>query len=167
VKILVLLLVFLLPFHATLITFFKCKLWLNMDFFRFWKEFIIIFLLFVSSFLVLKRNKYSFKKIYKDNYVLWLTTIFIVSSLIYIFLPFFEPKLSWFLWFKYDVFFLFALIIWLYLPNIKENFNLILKILFISIWLILIIFLPWYMFWDNKIDFKQLFDDLLGFLFSL
>ncbi len=85
---------------------------------------------------------------YKNNYVLWLITIFILFSLSYIYLPFFEIKISWFLWFKYDVFFLLALIIWLFLPTVKENFNLLLKILFISTWLLLIIFLPWYMFWD-------------------
>jgi len=149
VKILLVLFVFLLPFHALIITFFKCKLGVaNMDFFRFWKEWIIIFLLFVSSFLVLKRNKYSFKKIYKNNYVLGLITIFIFFSLSYTYLPFFEFKTSWFLWFKYDVFFLLTLIIWLFLPTVKENFNLLLKTLFISTWLLLTIFLPWYMFWD-------------------
>lgn len=148
-KILLILFVFFLPFHALIITFFKCKLWLDwMNFIRFWKEWIILFLLSIASFRALKTHNFSIRKLYKNNYILWLTTAFIICSLLYIYIPFFEFKLSWFLWFKYDTFFLFALIIWLFLPSIKNNLNTILKTIFISTWVILIIFLPWYIFWD-------------------
>lgn len=147
-KYLLILFVFLLPFHALLTTFFKCKIWIDMNVFRFWKEWIIIFLLFISSFLALKKYNFSLKKLYKNNYIVWLTTAFILCSLAFIYIPFFELKLSWFLWFKYDTFFLFALLIWLFLPSIKTNFNTLLKTIFISSSLILILFLPWYIFWD-------------------
>ena len=148
-KILLILFVFLLPFHALIITFLKCKLWVNgMDFIRFWKEWIIILLLILSGFFALKNHNYSLKRLYKNNYILWLSTAFIISSLLYIYLPFFEFKLSAFLWFKYDTFFLFALIIWLFLPQVKENFYTLIKTIFVSTWIILIVFLPWYVFWD-------------------
>ena len=152
-KFLVLLFVFLLPFHATLTTFLKCKLkvddmWISMNLVRFWKEWIIIFLLFTSFYYIYKRFWFSFKKIFSDNYLLWLATSFIISSLLYIYLPFFEFKLSGFLWFKYDTFFLFAMIIGLFLPTIKNNLNLILKTLFFSTWTMLLVFLPWYLLWD-------------------
>lgn len=142
--------VFLLPFHAVWVTYLKCKAEINTDILRFWKEFIIIFLLFIVWVKVLWNNNFKLEKIYKNNYLLWLSTAFIISSFIYIFFPYFQPKISSFLWFKYDVFFLFALIIWLYLSSIKNNFENLLKTIFVSIWIILIIFLPWYLFWDIK-----------------
>ena len=147
-KYLVIILVVLLPLHALLITFLKCKLNIDTDILRFWKEIILIILFFVAFFGVMKRFKWNISKLYKNNYILWMITLFIFTSIIFIFLPYFQPKLSSFLWFKYDVFFLVALIIWLYLPVIKNNFNLILKSLFLIIWVILSIFVPWYMFWD-------------------
>jgi len=147
-KYLAIFLVLLLPLHALLITTLKCKFWINTDIIRFWKEFILIFLFIVAFFKTLTRFKWNFSKLYKNNYILWVTTTFVFISLAFIFLPFWEPKLSSFLWFKYDVFFLIALVIWLYLPDIKNNLNTILKILFIITWWILAIFLPWYLFWD-------------------
>lgn len=147
-KYLVWILIFFLPFHALIITYLKCKVWINVDILRFWKEIILIVLLFISLFSLLKKNKFSFKKIYRNNYLLGVLTSFIICSFIFIFFPFFNPELYHFLWFKYDVFFLFALIIWLYLPNIKNNLPLFLKISFFSTFIILIIFLPWYLFWD-------------------
>lgn len=149
-KYLIQIFVFLLPFHAILITYLKCKAWIYTDILRFWKEWIIIFLLFIVSVKVLWNNNFKLEKIYKNNYLLWLTTAFIICSFIYIYFPYFNPKISSYLWFKYDVFFLFALIIWLYLSSIKNHFESILKSLFLSIWLILVIFLPWYLFWDIK-----------------
>lgn len=149
-KYLIQIFVFLLPFHAILVTYLKCKAWIDTDILRFWKEWVIIFLLFIISAKVLWNNNFKLEKIYKNNYLLWLTTAFTICSFVYIYFPYFNPKISSYLWFKYDVFFLFALIIWLYLSSIKNHFESILKSLFVSIWLILVIFLPWYLFWDIK-----------------
>ena len=140
--------IFLLPLHAILVTYLSCKVWVNTDILRFWKEIIIIFLLLVVSLKVLLNHKFNLKEIYKNNYLLWTITAFSISSFIYIFFPYFDVKISWFLGFKYDVFFLFAIVIWVYLSSIKENFDVILKTLFASIWIILVIFLPWFLFWD-------------------
>jgi hypothetical protein len=140
--------IFLLPLHAILVTYLSCKIWINTNILRFWKEIVVILLLFVVSGKLLLINKFNFKNIYKNNYLLGTVTAFTICSFIYIFFPYFNIKISGFLWFKYDVFFLFTLIIWVYLSTIKENFEVILKTVFISIWLILVIFLPWFMFWD-------------------
>ena len=148
-KYLVLFLVILLPLHAILVTTLKCKFDINTDFLRFWKEFILILLFLITFYkTVIKRYKLNFSKLYKNNYLLWTITAFALISFAFIFLPFGQPKLSSFLGFKYDVFFLIALVIWLYLPIIKNNFEIILKSLFWIIWVILAIFLPWYLFWD-------------------
>jgi hypothetical protein len=147
-KILISILFFLIPFHALIITFLQWKLLLDVNFLRFWKEIIVLFLLFLSIISELKRNNFSIKKIYKNNNLLWTITFFTISSLIYIYFPFFELKTSWFLWFKYDVFFFFALLIWLYLPQFRENFNFYLKTIFISVVINLVIFLPVYLSWN-------------------
>lgn len=140
--------VFFLPFHALIVTFLKCKIWLDTNIVRFWKEIILIFLLFFSISSILQKYKFSLKKVYENNNLLWWLTAFIICSFIYIFFPIFDLRLSAFLWFKYDVFFLFALIVWLFLDEVRNNLNFLLKILFSSIWIILIIFLPWYVFGD-------------------
>jgi len=140
--------VFLLPFHAVFITYMKCKVWIDTNILRFWKEIIILFLLFFVVAKLLFLNKFDVKKIYKNNYLLGLTTAFTISSFVYIYFPYFNPKVNAYLWFKYDVIFLFALIIWLYLTSIKTHFESLLKSVFLSAWLGLIIFLPWYLFWD-------------------
>lgn len=140
--------IFLLPFHAILVTFLSCKMWVNTDILRFWKEIVVALLFIIASIKVLFLHKFNFKEIYKNNYLLWTVTAFSICSFIYIFFPYFDIKISWFLGFKYDVFFLLALIIWVYLWTIKENFENILKSIFASIWIILVIFLPWFLFWD-------------------
>ncbi|PID86454.1 hypothetical protein CSB08_00540 [Candidatus Gracilibacteria bacterium] len=141
-------LIFFLPFHALIITFLKCKLGIETDYLRFWKEIIIVFLLFFSLISVLQKNKFSISKIYKNNNLLGWVTAFIICSFIFIFFPFFNLKLSAFLGFKYDVFFFFALIIGLFLTQFKNNLDFLLKTLFVSIAVILVIFLPWYIFGD-------------------
>lgn len=146
---LVLFLVILLPIHAILVTTLKCRFNINTDFLRFWKEFILILLFLITFYkTIIKRYKWNFSKLYKNNYILWVTTTFAFVSLAFVFLPFGQPKLSSFLGFKYDVFFLIALVIWLYLPIIKNNFEIILKSVFWITWVILAIFLPWYLFGD-------------------
>gem|GEM_PF-1892048 len=92
----------------------------------------------------LKKYRFSLSKIYKDNYILGLTTCFTICSFVYIFFPFFDPSLRHFLGFKYDVFFLFALLVGLYLTSAREYFAFLLKTLFVSMGIMLIIFLPWY-----------------------
>jgi hypothetical protein len=147
-KYLTLALIILLPLHALLVTLFKCKFWINTDILRFWKEIILAILFLWAFFDIWKKMKWNFSKLYKNNFLLWTITTFVFISIIFIFLPYWKPKLSSFLWFKYDVFFLVALVIWLYLPLIKNNFETILKYLFITIWAILAIFVPWYLSWD-------------------
>jgi len=141
-------LIFFLPFHAFLVTVLKCKVGLDTNLLRFWKEIIILILLTTTFIKVMGQNKWSLKKIYENNYILGTVTAFIISSLIFIFFPFFEIKTSALLWFRYDVFFFFALIIGLYLNNGIKDLHFYLKILFWSTLLILAIFLPWYLFWD-------------------
>ena len=140
--------VFLLPLHAIFVTYMKCKLWFDTDILRFWKEIVVILLLAFVSVKVLFKNKFDINKLYQNNYLLGLTTAFTISSFIYIFFPYFDPKINAYLWFKYDVIFLFCLIIWLYLWLSKKNFENILKSIFLSVWLVLIIFLPWYLSGD-------------------
>lgn len=147
-KYLLQLFIFLLPFHAIFVTYLKCKAWIDTDILRFWKEIVISILLAIVSFKILFTNKFNLEKIYKNNYLLWLTTAFVICSFVYIFFPYFNIKTTNLLWFKYDVFFLFAFIIWLYLISIKNNFKSILISNFLSIWVILMIFLPWYMSWN-------------------
>lgn len=147
---------FLLPFQAVIITFLQWKLWIDVSIIRFWREIIIIVLLSFWVFYELKRNNFSLKKVYKDNNLLWTTTAFILLSFVYIFFPFFYLKTSGYLWFKYDVFFLFALIIWLYLREFRENITHYLKVLFVSIWINLIIFLPVYLFWNVENFYSNL-----------
>ena len=140
--------VFLLPFHAIFVTYMKCKVWVDTDILRFWKEIGILFFLSFIMIRILCIKKIKIPDLYKNNYLLWISTAFIISSCIYIFFPYFTPKINAYLWFKYDVFFIFALIIWLYLWEIKKHFHILLQTLFVSAWIMLILFLPWYLFWD-------------------
>ncbi len=160
---------FLLPFHAFLVTFLKCKLWVNTNILRFWKEIFLLGFFVYTIFYVLKRYKYRISKIYEWNYLLWTITTFALISLFFVFFPFNILDYFWALWkqgtsflsvtkeyissdntkaallgFKYDVFFLFAIIIWYYLPVFRQNISFYLKSLFASIFLILIIFVPVY-----------------------
>ena len=132
-KYLIWILAVLLPFHAFMVTVLKCKFWLDTNYLRFWKEFIIIILLTATFVKVMNENKLSLKKIYENNYILWTITAFVISSLIFIYFPFFEIKASAFLWFRYDVFFLFALVIGLYLKDGTKYLHLYLKLIFWSI----------------------------------
>ncbi len=154
--------VFLLPMHALLVTFLGCKAGINKNIInvgRFWKEIVIIILLFYSIYHLLKKNNFSLKRVYKNNNILWTTTAFIICSIIYLWFPFFDTQTihitnSFSIWwlpleyrllgFRYDVFFIFALIIWLYIPRKKEDLKFYLKSAFISSIIILVIFLPWY-----------------------
>gem|GEM_PF-2902398 len=61
---------FLLPFHAFLVTFLKCKIGLNTNFLRFWKEIFLLSFFIYTIFYVLKRYKYKLSKIYENNYIL-------------------------------------------------------------------------------------------------
>jgi len=119
-----------------------------MNYLRFWKEFIIIILLTATFVKVMKENKFSLKKIYENNYILGMTTVFIFSSLIFIIFPFFEIRASAFLGFRYDVFFFFAMIVGLYLSGGIHDLRFYLKLIFISTILIVSVFLPWYLFGD-------------------
>lgn len=136
---------FLLPFHALFVTFLQCKLWVDTTVIRFWKEIFVVFFLLFTIFNVLKKNKWSFVKIYKNNTLLGLTTLFILSSLLYIFFPYFSIKAASLLGFKYDVFFFFCLLIGFYTSWVKDNIPFLMKSMFISIGIILIIFFPWYL----------------------
>ena len=140
-------LVFLLPLHAFLVTVLQCKFELNTNILRFWKEIIIIWLVVTLFFRALKTAG-SIKNIYKNNTLLGWTTAFIICSAIYMYFPFFELKPASVLGFRYDVFFLIAMIVWLYSGISYIDMRFILKHLFLSTFWILIVFLPWYLFWD-------------------
>jgi len=140
--------VFLLPFHAVIVTFLKCRIWIDTNVMRFWKEIVIILLMFWVAYKIYKKHKFNFSKLYKDNYLLWTVTAFILTSTLYIFFPYFVIKISSLLWFKYDVFFIFALLAWMYINFIKDNLENILKTVFISAWTILLIFTPWFLSWN-------------------
>lgn len=146
-KILFIFFVFLLPFHALIITTLKCKFEIDTNIIRFWKEWLVIILLFIT-FIDLYLKKKSINNLLKWNYLVWVTITFIITSLIFIWFPYFEFKVSNFLWFKYDVFFLFCMLLWMYLNFIKENLNTLLYTIFISWFTSIAIFFPWYLFWD-------------------
>lgn len=137
----------LLPFHALIITTLKCKFWIDTNILRFWKEWLVILLL-LATLIELHFKKKKFSELLKWNYLVWTTIAFIICSLFYIWFPYLEFKVSNFLGFKYDVFFLFCLLIWIYLNFIKDNFKLLLNTIFISWFISIVVFLPWYLFWD-------------------
>lgn len=146
-KIFITLLIFLLPFHAFVITILKCKYAINTDLIRFWKEGIIIWILWYIFFIVYKHHNWSLKKIFERNTLVWLTTAFICCSALYIYFPFMEIKVASFLGFRYDVFFLFTLLIWLY-SGLMWEIRYFIKTLCVATFGILIFFLPWYLFGD-------------------
>lgn len=139
---------FLLPLHALLVTFFKCKLELNTDILRFWKEFIVMWLIIASFFAIGKRYKWRLDKFLEGNYLMGFTVTFAIVAFIYIYFPYFRPGVHSYLGFKYDVFFFFCLIAWYCLMSVRNSFYDILKAIFASTGLILLIFLPWYAFFD-------------------
>lgn len=139
--------IFLLPFHALIVTTLKCKFWIDTNLLRFWKE-VLVMLLLLATFIDLHLHKQKISNLLKWNYLVWLTLTFIISSLVFIGFPYLEFKVSNFLGFKYDVFFLFCLLIWIYLNFIKDNFKLMLYTIFISWFTSLVIFLPWYLSGD-------------------
>jgi len=153
-----------------MVTFLKCKIGLNTNVLRFWKEIFLLWFFVYTIFYVLKRYKYRVSKIYENNYILWTITTFALISLFFIFFPFNFLNYLWglqkegssflvvtkdflssgnmkaaLLGFKYDVFFLLAIIIWFYLPVFRKNISLYLKSTFSAIFLILIIFVPVYL----------------------
>jgi len=150
--------VFLLPWHAVIITVLKCRLNIDVNILRFWKEWILLLMLGIVAYQQLKKHHFSLTAIYKNNYILWLVTCFTVCSFVYIFFPFFDPSIRQYLGFKYDVFFLFALLVWLYLARASEYFYFLLKTLFLSTGLMLIIFLPWFMSGDIAVT-----SEIIGF----
>lgn len=139
--------IFLLPLHAFLITIFKCKYDINVDLLRFWKELVLIVLVLFLFFKEYKKHQYSLKKLYHKNTLLGLTTAFIICSAVYIYFPFFELKAASLLGFRYDTFFLIAMIVGLY-GWLYWELRYLLKMLFLSTFGVLIIFLPWYLFGD-------------------
>ncbi|MDD3303192.1 MAG: O-antigen ligase family protein [Candidatus Gracilibacteria bacterium] len=139
--------IFLMPFHALLITTLKCRFGIDTNLLRFWKEIFVIVLLGITL-LDLYNKKSKISSLLKGNYLVGLTITFIICSLIFIGFPYLEFKVSNFLGFKYDVFFLFCMLIGIYLNFVKENFNLMLKTILISGFASIVIFLPWYLFGD-------------------
>lgn len=146
-KTLITLLLFLLPFHAFIITILKCKYSINTDLLRFWKELVILWILSVIFLKVYKHYNWSFKKILERNTLVGLTLSFILCSAFYIYFPFMEIKVASFLGFRYDVFFFLTLLIGLYSGLVWE-IRYFIKTLCIATFGILIVFLPWYVFGD-------------------
>ena len=147
-RILFSLFLFLLPLHALVITTLKCRFDINVDYIRFWKELFILGALVYAFFLGYKKAGYWLKKLYRNNTLLGLTTAFISCSAFFIYFPFMELKAASVLWFRYDVFFLLAFLIWLYIPHLKEELRPLLKSTFIIAFWIIIVFLPWFLFGD-------------------
>ena len=140
-------LVFFLPWHAFIVTTLKCKFGIDTNILRFWKEILVSLLVLWVFFRAYKKHDWSLKKLYNKNTLLGITTAFIICSAIYIFFPFFNLKSASVLGFRYDVYFLIAMLIWLY-GHLTWELKFLLKILFISTFSILLVFLPWYLFWD-------------------
>jgi O-antigen ligase len=103
----------------------------------------VVFLFFIEY----RKHNYSLKSLFHKNTLLGLTTAFILCSAVYIYFPFFELKAASVLGFRYDTFFLIAMIVGLYARMLWE-LRYFLKILFLSTSGILIVFLPWYLFGD-------------------
>lgn len=142
--------VFLLPWHALFVTYLKCKAGIDPTFLRFWKEITLLVVFITTVFWVLSKKHWNLSKILKDNTVVWLSIAFTLCSLVYVFFPYFTIKPSSVLGFKYDVFFLFALVVGLYIPSLRKDPSLFLKSVFTSTGLIVGIFLSWYLFFDIK-----------------
>lgn len=115
---------------------------------RMWKEIVIVILLWGAFFSFLKKYKYNVSKWLKNNNLVGTIIAFAIISFIYIFFPYLNPGMSSFLGYRYDVFFLFAMLIWIYLNSVRDNFDTILKIFFTSIAIAVWLFLPWYAFGD-------------------
>ncbi len=145
-KILAPILFFLLPLHAFIITVLKCKYSVDTNILRFWKE-IMLSIMWIIILYQVYRSGSSLRKLYKNNTLLWLISIFIACCWVYMYFPFFELKAASVLGFRYDAFFFIAMIVWLYSGLMWELRSLV-KVLFISTFWILIIFLPWYLFGD-------------------
>ena len=126
VKYMILCFVFLLPFHAVIITILQCKLDIPTGILRFWKEWVILLLLAIVSIKLLLKHKSNIGVLLKNNSLVGLIIVFIFSSLLYTFYPYLTIKTHAILGFKYDVFFLFTLLIGLYLFEIRHYFKTIL-----------------------------------------
>lgn len=139
-------LVFLLPLHAFIVTILMCKYAIDTNLIRFWKEVVIIFLVIYLFFIAYKKHNWSLGKLYHKNTLLGLITLFIACSIFYIYFPAFQIRAASVLGFRYDVFFLLALLVGLYGIWLEKDMRFLLKILFLSTFWILIVFLPWYLF---------------------
>lgn len=94
-----------------MVTVAKCKFTVNTDLLRFWKELLLLSLLLFVFIKAYKNHGWSLKKLYEKNTLLGVTTAFILCSAVYIFFPFMNLKAASVLGFRYDVFFLFAMLI--------------------------------------------------------
>ena len=139
---------FLLPLHALIITTLQCRFEMNVDYIRFWKELFILGALFYAFYLGYKKAWYSLKNLYKNNTLLGLTTAYIICSIFFIYFPFMEFKAASVLGFRYNVFFLLAFLIGLYIFQLKDEMRSLLKTTFIVSFWIIVVFLPWFLFWD-------------------
>lgn len=77
---------FLLPWHALIVTFFQCKVHFDATLFRFWKEFFVgIFFVFTSGYILFRHtNIFTW---YRKQPLLFWTVLFLIFSLLYIFFP--------------------------------------------------------------------------------
>lgn len=139
--------IFLLPLHAFLVTVLKCKYGLDTNYIRFWKEIIVVTVWLLVFFRAYAHHNYSLKSMLQKNTLFGLTLAFIACTAIYMYFPYFELKPASVLGFRYDAFFFLTFLIGLYCGMIWE-IRYFLKTLFISTFGILIVFLPWYLFWD-------------------
>jgi len=140
-------LIFLLPLHAFLVTVLKCKYGFDTNYMRFWKEIVVVTLALLVFFRAYAWHGYSLQKMLYKNTLFGLTLAFIGCTAIYIYFPFFELKPASVLGFRYDAFFFITFLIGLYSWLVWE-IRYFLKMLFLSTFGLLTVFLPWYLFWD-------------------
>lgn len=140
--------IFILPFHALIVTYFKCKLDLDVTVMRFWKEIFVLIFLSGAFFVALKKANWRLFKIFEGNNLVGLTSAVLLCTFIYIFFPYFQLKPASLLGFRYDAFFLFCILIGFYLTVVRQNIDFLLKTVFLSAMIIMAIFLPLYLSWD-------------------
>jgi hypothetical protein len=149
---------FILPFHALIVTYLKCKMGLDVTIIRFWKEIFVLIFLSGAFFIALKRANWRLFGIFEGNNLVGLTSATILCTFVYIFFPYFQLKPASLLGFRYDAFFLFCILIGFYLNTVKAHREFLLKSVFLSGAVIMVIFLPWYL--SGNIESKS---ELLGY----
>ena len=108
--------IFLLPWHALFITFMQCRIHLDITLVRFWKEIFVGVFFLITAGIIALHEKGNVLTWYKTKPILFWVGLFLLSSGFYMLVPHFQIEPQAFLGFRYDVFFLLALIIGMRFP---------------------------------------------------